>query len=97
MNFFKKLGYKCTTSRYSSKEKDDQKIDLCGIDPFHVQCKAVEALGSYHKVLESIPDEKGRYRLLFHKRTRQGTVVAMELSTFEELLEMLISGGRLKP
>lgn len=90
---FRELGFNCTTSRYSSKEKDDAKIDLCGTEPFNVQLKAVERLGSYHKVLASLPQENGLYRLLMHKKSREGTIVAMELETFLELLQKMIEAN----
>jgi hypothetical protein len=96
MNLFKDLGYPCTTSRYSSKEKDDSGIDLCGIDPWHIQCKFVDRLGSYHSVLDDMPDIEGRYKLLFHKRSRSGTVVAMPLEDFTEIVQMLIANGVIK-
>ena len=94
---FRSLGWNCTTSRYSSKELDDQKIDLCGTDPFVVQAKAVERLGTLHSVLAEMPEEKGKYNVVFHKLNRKGTIVAMAQDDFIELLEMLIGNGIIKP
>ena len=94
---FRNLGWNCTTSRYSSKELDDQKIDLCGTDPFVVQAKAVERLGTLHSVLAEMPEEKGKYNVVFHKLNRKGTIVAMAQDDFIELLEMLIGNGIIKP
>ena len=94
---FRELGFACTTSRFSSKEKDDAKIDLCGTDPFHIQLKAVERLGSYHSIISSLPKEKGFYRVLMHKKNHSGTIVAMELDSFVELLQKLINAGEICP
>ncbi len=95
--FFRELGFSCTTSRYSNKQLDNEgKIDLC-MDVFSVQCKAVERLGSPHTELAKIQDFPGKYRLLFHKKKRQGTTVSMGLSDFREILEMLIAHGAIKP
>lgn len=78
------LGYTdCVSSRSESKNLDDKGVDLCYTGPFHAQCKAVENLGSLHKILASMPKEK--LNLVFHKRNRQGTIVAMDLETFKIL------------
>jgi hypothetical protein len=97
--FFESLGYDtCKTSRYASKLRDDQKVDHCFVDPWLSQCKHSDSMsGVPHKLLNEMPDEKGMYRILFHKMSRKGTVVTMELDTFKEILEMLIAGGIIKP
>ncbi len=77
----------CTTSRYSSKEKDDQKVDLCNTDPFNIQCKYTQTI-NFHTILQSMPKDNN-YNLVFHKRKNQGTVVAMTLSDFEEILKLI--------
>ena len=88
---FKELGWdKAVSSRSESKNKDDQGIDLCFTDPFSVQCKAVESLGSLHKILAAMPDDSN-YNVVFHKRSRQGVIVAMTLDDFKELIQMLKS------
>jgi len=88
---FKELGWdKAVSSRSESKNKDDQGIDLCFTDPFSVQCKAVENLGSLHKILAAMPDDSN-YNVVFHKRSRQGVIVAMTLDDFKELIQMLKS------
>jgi hypothetical protein len=88
-DFFKELGYeKCVSSRSESKNKDDQGVDLCYTGPFNVQCKAVENLGSMHRVLSEMPQDSN-YNIVFHKRNRQGTVVAMTIEDFKEIIQML--------
>ena len=88
---FKDLGYiDCVSSRSESKNLDDKGVDLCYTGPFHVQCKAVENLGSIHKILAAMPKEK--LNLVFHKRNRQGVIVAMELDTFLALAREFPTG-----
>lgn len=96
-DFFRRLGWtRAVSSRSESKNKDDQGIDLCFTDPFNIQCKAVEKLGSLHDVLNSMPNDEN-YNLVFHKRNRKGTIVAMKLEDFEELIEMLIKNQIINP
>lgn len=86
-DFFKDLGYaECVSSRSESKNMDDKGVDLCNTGPWYVQCKAVENLGSIHKVLANMPNEN-KLNVVFHKRNRQGTIVAMDISTFKTLAE----------
>lgn len=80
------MGFPCTTSRYSSREKDDAKVDLCGTEPFNIQCKFTETI-NLHTLLASMPKDTN-YNLVFHKRKNKGTVVAMKLEDFQEILEV---------
>jgi hypothetical protein len=81
-DYFRELGYKdCVSSRSESKNLDDKGVDLCYTGPFNVQCKAVENLGSLHKIIASMPDDH-KFNVVFHKRNRQGTIVAMDLDSF---------------
>lgn len=96
-DFFRDLGWaKAVSSRSESKNKDDQGIDLCFTDPFNIQTKAVEKLGSLHDVLSKMPNDSN-YNLVFHKRNRKGTVVAMTIEDFKELLQQLITNQIIKP
>jgi hypothetical protein len=86
---FRDMGWeKCVTSRLESKAKDDAGIDLCNTDPFSVQCKAVEKLGSLHDVLAKMPQDTN-YNIVLHKRNRSGVIVAMTLEDFQEIVEKL--------
>lgn len=86
-------GYReCTTSRYSSREKDDQKVDLCHTEPFNVQCKRTAQAPNMHKLLKEMPKDSN-YNVVFHKRPNQGTTVTMSLTDFGELLNMLKENG----
>jgi hypothetical protein len=96
-DWFRELGWtKAVSSRSESKNKDDQGIDLCFTDPFSVQAKAVEKLGSIHDVLAKMPNDSN-YNVVFHKRNRKGTIVAMNIEDFKEILEMLIANRIIKP
>lgn len=96
-DFFRDLGWsRAVSSRSESKNKDDQGIDLCFTDPFNIQAKAVEKLGSLHDVLSKMPQDSN-YNLVFHKRNRKGTVVAMTIEDFKELIEQLITNQIIKP
>lgn len=95
-DWFRELGWaRAVSSRSESKNKDDQGIDLCFTDPFNVQAKAVEKLGSIHDVLAKMP--KDNYNLVFHKRNRKGTIVAMTIEDFKEILHKLIQNQIIKP
>ena len=82
---FREMGFDAKTSRYASREKDDQKVDLIGTDPFSIQAKAWKSAPSYHKVLDEMPKDTN-YNLIFHKRPHQGEVVVMRKEDFYELL-----------
>lgn len=97
MHLFRDLGYtKCNTSRFESKMRDDMGIDLTNTDPFSIQCKHIEKLGSLHEILAKMPNDKN-YNVVFHKRNRKGTIVAMTLEDFKEILQMLITNQIIKP
>lgn len=84
-DFFKDLGYTdCVSSRSESKNMDDKGVDLCYTGPWYVQAKAVENLGSIHKILAAMPKES-KLNVVFHKRNRQGTIVAMDIESFKTL------------
>lgn len=87
---------KAVSSRSESKNKDDQGIDLCYTDPFSIQAKAVEKLGSLHDILAKMPQDQN-YNIVFHKKNRKGTIVAMTIEDFKEILEMLITNQIIKP
>lgn len=97
-DFFRSLGYsECVTSRSESKRLDDLGVDLCYTDPWQVQAKAVENLGSGHTTLQKMPKTKGKINLLFHKKNYQGTIVSMTQQDFTKILTLLIDNGIIKP
>ena len=90
---FISMGYdKCQTSRYASKEKDSQLVDLCGIDPWNVQIKRWSHAPAYQDVLKSMPQDNN-YNIIIHKKPNKGEVVVMDKSTFYALVEKLKFNG----
>lgn len=87
---FIELGFtQCATSRYESKSRDDKKVDLVNTGSFNVQAKAVENMGSSHKVLKEMPKERKKINLVFHKKNRQGEVVSLWKKDFYAIIEAL--------
>ena len=98
MSVYQALGWRdAVSSRAESKTRDDQKVDLCYTSPFNIQCKATETAPNMHKLLASMPQEGGRYNLVYHKRSYQGSTVTMTGEDFEELVEMMVEHGVLTP
>lgn len=84
---FRQLGYdKCLTSRLESKKRDDEKVDLCHTGNWNIQCKAVEKLGRYHDILDTMPVEEENINVIFHKINRKGEVVAMRKEDFYRII-----------
>ena len=73
------------STRSESKRLDDKGVDICYTGEFHIQCKAVEKLGSQHDILGRMPDDK--IRLVVHKRNRKGETVTMWKDDFYRMLE----------
>jgi hypothetical protein len=99
---FKALGYTCTTTRYSSRLKDNCKIDLDGI-PFNVQIKAGYKRGiNYQNILKEMVEKITQYlpdiinlpKLIIHekdvgkghKRTELDTIVSMTFEDFKKII-----------
>ncbi len=85
---FRELGWtQCLTSRNESKTKDDKGVDLCFTDPWNVQCKAVESLSpSLHVIIKEMPQDD-KSNVVFHKKNKQGTIVAMSLESFIKIIK----------
>ena len=96
--WFKKLGWeRCETSRFASKYEDDiNKTDLVFTEPFRVQCKAVERGLDPFATLAEMPEDE-TYNILLWKKNRRGTLAVMSMEDFEEIVDMLISNGSIKP
>ena len=87
---FQELGFEnCQTSRYASREKDDQKVDLVNTRPFNIQCKAVETGINYHDLLNEMPKDSN-INCVFHKRSRKETVT-MSKKDFYKLIDKLFN------
>lgn len=92
-NWFRQWFPSCATSRNESKSRDAECVDLVSTGFLNVQCKAVERLGSYHKILAEMPDEPGQVNIIAHKRNRQGVVFVFDEQGMREMLEMLRGNG----
>ena len=78
-------GYKAVTSRSENRSLDDAGVDLVDNTKFYFQLKAVERLKpGYHEILKNMPKEK--IPIVVHKRNNKGTVIAMQLEDFANLL-----------
>lgn len=85
---FREAGFPdCVTSRLESKRMDDLGVDLCYTAPWLVQCKAVEKLGPVHDLLQRMPS--GGMPVIFHKRSRKGTVVSMREEDFWRVVALI--------
>lgn len=75
-------GFEAVTSRSESKRLDDLGVDIVTPLPFNFQLKAVERLGSTHKILWGMPTDKTP--VVVHKRNNQGVIISMKLEDFEK-------------
>ena len=60
------------TSRYASKMKDDQKVDLCFTDPFNFQCKLSNKKLDYAEILSEMPEDENINVILNKLRYKAG-------------------------
>lgn len=96
VKWMKEAGYEeAMTTRLGSKMLDDQKQDIMNTGNLIIQCKAVESL-NVHKAYNEMPDKKGMFNILFHKKNRQGTLVTMSKDDWLEWLGMLLQNDILK-
>lgn len=83
------LGFKkCITSRYGSKERDDQSVDLLHTEPFNFQLKCKNNYGNPIPVLGEMPKD-ANYNVIISKVVGKGEFVTLSKSDFYELVEML--------
>lgn len=77
------------TSRNMSKIMDDLKVDLCGTDPFYIQCKAFEnAINAHTMLYEMMPQKKHFINCMFHKRDKKELVSLKELD-FRKIVKLV--------
>ena len=89
----RKLFYPdCETSRFGSKKRDQEGVDLLKSGFLNVQAKSWEAGPPYHKILKEMPDD-GNYNVIFHHRKHKGEVVVMSKEDFYEILGTMKSNG----
>lgn len=98
IRLFNSMGWdSAVSSRSESKRTDDSGVDICYTAPIQVQCKAVERLGNYHNILGGMPKKDGHFNVVFHKKNRCGTVVAMSQEDFLHILQLLIDAKVIIP
>jgi hypothetical protein len=86
------MGGEVERTSFASKKLDDMGVDLTDTDPFYVQCKAVERSLDLHSILDRMPQDTN-YNIVIHKRNHQDSIVAMHLSDFMEIIQMLRRNG----
>lgn len=74
----KAIGYNVGTSRLISRQRDNEKIDICNFDedtdgrlPYNIQCKTLSTTAPYPKLLAEIPKVNGVVNMIWHKQTKQ--------------------------
>ena len=92
-SLYKSIGFDSTTSRFSSREKDSQKVDLCGTDPINVQAKYTKNYPNFYELLSEMPND-GNYNIIHHKRNRgvgkpNEQIVVMKTNDWMDIIEML--------
>ena len=86
---FKLLGYpEACTTRYSSKQKDDAKVDIDNVDPFNVQCKFTATAPNMHELLRSMPKDNN-HNIVYHKRKNKGVTVTMMVEDWHEIIKRI--------
>jgi hypothetical protein len=91
---------KVVTSRAESRNRDDQKVDLCYTGFLNVQCKNYSKILKYPEILGEMPVEKGQMNVIFDKQTRRtdngrfmkkGEYVHMHMDDFLTLIRNVCS------
>lgn len=86
---FRELGWQtaCTT-RYASRMRDDQKVDIFETNPLNIQCKATNKCINYQQILKEMPND-ANYNVVLNKLTGKGEFVIISKEDFYELISML--------
>lgn len=87
-NELKDLGFKdCVTSRSESRNRDNQKVDLCNTGFLNVQCKFYDSnQPNFRKVLGEMPEEDNT-NVVFHKTRYKKDIVVMYKEDFYKLIK----------
>jgi len=89
VNDFKGLGWSnAKTSRAESKNRDDQKVDLCFTDPYNVQCKATIKCINYVEILSEMPVEENA-NIIVNRIKNKGDFVILGKDDFLELIKKI--------
>lgn len=90
---------RAVSSRSESRNRDDQKVDLCHTGFLNVQCKNYSKSLKYTDILDEMPVEEGQMNVIFDRQTRKsasgkrfikyGEYVHMHLDDFLELIRRI--------
>jgi len=95
VQILKEFYPKCVTSRAESRNRDNQKVDLCYTGFLNVQCKNYSKILKYPEIIDEMPVEEGQMNVIFDRQTRknksgrfmkEGEYVHMRLEDFLELI-----------
>ena len=82
------LGWdNCQTTRYASKQLDDQLVDFTNTPPFQIQAKRWSHAPAYQDVLKAMPQNEN-YNIVIHKKPNRGEVVVMDKKSFYEIVKI---------
>jgi hypothetical protein len=89
------LWPQCYTSRFMGSAWDDYNgIDLTGTGDFNIQCKAAERTVPYHTILNNKMPQGSKTNIVIHKRNNSGSMVAIRLEDFIQILKGLKRGEK---
>jgi len=85
VEFLRIYGYDAHRTQHEFPEMDEAGIDIYSDTMFNFQCKHVERLTMpHHEILDMMPTDK--IPVVVHKRNHKGTIIAMKLEHFANLL-----------
>ena len=85
VEFLRIYGYDAHRTSQQDKPLDELGVDILSNTQFHFQCKHVERLTMpHHEILDMMPTDK--IPVVVHKRNHKGTIIAMKLEHFADLL-----------
>jgi hypothetical protein len=89
------LGYPdACTARSESRNRDNQKVDLCHTGIWNVQLKSSTNNPNYHTLINEMPQEEGQINIVCHAKTvkskggkfmRKGKYVTMRAEDFYKM------------
>ncbi len=91
-DLYRRLGYVyAQTSRGCDRSLDNAGVDLANTGEWYVQIKAVESGVNAHRVLDNMPNEQGKIRVVVHKKNKTkahgGVVVSMYWADYEKIVQ----------
>jgi hypothetical protein len=83
---------KIKTSRYASKELDDNKVDISGTQKYglNIQCKRYKNTPNLFEVIGSMPQD-GDINTIFWKKPNRGELVIISKKDFYHIIKKLLA------